>query len=64
MHRNDRLWLVSCVILFVLSMFSYPMWQGFILGWPVNFVITLALSIVYCVFFALMIRERLNRKEG
>ena len=64
MHRNDKFWVALSIVLFVLSMFTYPMWNGFIFGWPANYVVTVVISIIYCVFFAIMIHERLSRKEG
>ena len=56
-------WTWILVFLFVLSMLSYPIYEDLIGGWPLNFVLTVAVCVVYAILYAFYIQDRLNRED-
>jgi len=55
----------SCILiaLFILSMLSYPTYEGDIHGWPINFVLSVGICLLYLIIYTFYIKDRLNRED-
>ena len=56
-------WTWILLFLFVLSMLSYPIHEGLVGGWPLNFVLIVAVCAIYAILYAFYIQDRLNRED-
>ncbi len=56
-------WSWVLIALFILSMLSYPTYEGDIHGWPINFVLSVGICLLYLIIYTFYIKDRLNRED-
>lgn len=64
MSNRDKLWAVIIAILFIISVAAYPGYKGFIGGWPISWVFSTIVGIIYLIVFGIFMWEKtVGRKE-
>lgn len=58
-----RTWSLILIVLFALSMFSYPTYVGDIHGWPVNFLGSVGICVLYLIIYGFFIKDKLKRED-
>ena len=54
---------IILIILFVASMLTYPDYEGWVAGWPLNFLLGGVICVAYVLFYAFFIRYKLGGEE-
>ncbi len=54
---------IILILLFVASMLTYPSYEDWIAGWPLNFILGGIICVVYVFFYAFFIRYKLDEEE-
>jgi hypothetical protein len=60
---SQRIWTVILILLFISSMLCYPTYTGTVKGWPVNFLLTVGICLIYAILYGFYIQDRLNRED-
>ncbi len=58
-----RTWSWISIVLFALSMLSYPTYVGHIHGWPVNFLLSVGTGVLYFIIYGFFIKDKLKRED-
>lgn len=58
-----RTWSWILIVLFALSMLSYPTFVGDIHGWPVNFLLSVGICVLYLIIYGFFIKDKLKRED-
>jgi hypothetical protein len=60
---SNRSWIWILLILFAVSLASYPGYELTVVGWPGNLLFSVVLGFFYTIIYGLFIKDRLDREE-
>ena len=50
---RSKFWLAVIIIMFIIAIFSHPVYDGVVGPWPVNYLLTIGVGILYLVIFGI-----------
>lgn len=56
MSRNT-FWFIVITVMFILGILSYPVYRGSIGPWPITYIITFVVGIIYMIVFGIFMWE-------